>query len=148
MESHWYQEATCIFAFMPLQSEVDILAVLRDAYAHKHLALPVTQAEGTLTFHPVHTLSSLVRGRYNILEPAQTQIAEPDARTLIIVPAMAYTPNHERLGRGKGYYDRYLSQHRQSSTIGVCRTHQLLDHLPSASWDIPVMRVLCNGIFY
>jgi 5-formyltetrahydrofolate cyclo-ligase len=61
---------------------------------------------------------------------------------------MAYTLQGDRLGRGKGYYDRYLREYPEARTMGICRSYQLQKKLPTESWDMRVREVLCNGFIY
>ena len=84
--------------------------------------------------------AALRRGAFGIAEP------EPGARTcppgeidLVVVPGVAFTAGGVRLGRGKGYYDRYLSQAEfRGATVGVCYAHQLVGELPSEPHDVAV----------
>ena len=59
------------------------------------------------------------------------------------VPAVAFTRRGERLGRGKGFYDCYLSREGfRAYTVGVCYSHQLLDTLPTEPHDRRVDEVV------
>ncbi|MDD4572662.1 MAG: 5-formyltetrahydrofolate cyclo-ligase [Sphaerochaeta sp.] len=149
LECPSYRRCSTLFGFSPLASEVDITVVLEEAINHKKLALPRCIGD-TLEFLFVeegwdeHAEPSLL----GVLEPPAGARAIPDSQTLILVPAMAYTPQGDRLGRGKGYYDRYLRQYPEASTIGICRSYQMQKKLPTESWDMRVREVLCNGFIY
>lgn len=149
LQSPAYRQCTTLFAFSPLFDEVDISFVLEDALKHKKLALPVCLGD-TLEFRFVRTgwRSEAQPSPLGVQEPLGGDVAAPDSLSLILVPAMAYTPQGERLGRGKGYYDRYLSQFPDIPTMGICRSYQLLDYIPTESWDMRVREVLCSGVFY
>lgn len=148
LQSCEYANAVRLFAFVPLASEVNITSIIEHALAHKILALPLCEEDGTLTFHVVGSLRSLIRGRHGMQEPVKGQAVVPDAQDLILVPALAYTPSGERLGRGKGYYDRFLASHPDVLSIGLCRSSQLLQSIPTEPWDYRVSKVLCAGVFY
>lgn len=148
LQSHVYKVADWIFAFMPLASEVNIKAVLNRTIADKHLALPVCNEDGSLTFYEVENLAALTEGRHGILEPKKKQVAVPSEKDIILVPALAYSRTGDRLGRGKGYYDRYLSTYPNVLSIGLCRSYQLLESIPTETWDYRVSKVLCAGVFY
>ncbi|MDT4761341.1 5-formyltetrahydrofolate cyclo-ligase [Sphaerochaeta sp. PS] len=154
LHSPLYMGCTTLFAFSPLPSEVDITPILRDALQHKRLALPrcIQQPDGTdgLQFHLVQGgwEEGLEPSRLGIMEPTGGEIATIDEHSLILVPAMAYTPSGERLGRGKGFYDRYLQQFPSIATIGICRGYQMVQSIPTESWDRKVKQVLCAGLFY
>ena len=74
-------------------------------------------------------------GAYGIKEPQGENPVPPAEIDLIIVPAMAFDPCGNRLGRGKGFYDRLLRQ-THATCIGVAFDFQLLDALPTDSHDI------------
>lgn len=88
--------------------------------------------------------SRLHLGAFRIEEPDgddTTDIADID---LIVVPAVAYDRAGNRLGRGKGYYDRLLSRSR-AITVGVCYNFQLVDNIDAEEHDIPVDFVIADG---
>ena len=60
----------------------------------------------------------------------------------ILVPGVAFSPNGYRLGRGKGYYDKFLSKYTNLITIGVCFREQFYLDIPTEPHDIPMQRVL------
>ncbi|NCC13154.1 MAG: 5-formyltetrahydrofolate cyclo-ligase [Spirochaetia bacterium] len=146
--SNLYAGAHSLFAFFPLRDEADITEVLQDALAHKVLALPVSDADGTLHFFQVFSFETLQKGRFGIAEPQPTRELFPTQEDLLLVPAVAYTRQGQRLGRGKGYYDRFLSHHTGCPTLGICRSHQLVETLPEEEHDKRVAAVLCAGVFY
>ncbi len=147
-ESELYQGCGTLFAFHPLRGEVDITLLLEDAIRERRLALPKTEDDGSLTFFIVTDLSTLRRGRFAIVEPEDGTRVIPAPTDLMIIPALAYDRNGHRLGRGKGYYDRYLKEYNSMNTVGVCRSYQLLEHVPTQAWDRTVDHVLCSGILY
>ena len=108
LQSELYARSEWVFAFLNQEDEPNIRPLLIHALMHKKLALPVTDARSIMHFHPLSDFADLKEGRYGILEPPRTEIIKADENTLILVPAVAYSLNRERLGRGKGYYDRYL----------------------------------------
>jgi 5-formyltetrahydrofolate cyclo-ligase len=60
----------------------------------------------------------------------------------ILVPGVAFSPNGYRLGRGKGYYDKFLSKYSNLFTVGVCFREQFYLDIPTEPHDIPMQRVL------
>ncbi len=149
LKSPAYIKCKTLFAFSPLASEVDITVVLEDALMHKRLALPRCEG-GDLEFFFVSAGwdHSVRPSGLGVLEPPGSDVAIPGRQSLILVPAMAYTSSGARLGRGKGYYDKYLSKFPTIPTIGICRSYQLQQSLPTEIWDVSVGQVLCNGQFY
>ena len=79
------------------------------------------------------------------LSASYCALCPPEAIDLLIVPGMAFTREGARLGRGKGYYDRYLAQSAlHACCIGVCFAHQLVADLPVEPHDRS-MEVVCFG---
>jgi 5-formyltetrahydrofolate cyclo-ligase len=75
------------------------------------------------------------QGEFNIMEPTGLDV-DTDVLQLIIVPGVAFDKAGNRLGRGKGYYDRYLAcEGFRAYTIGVCYACQLCDALPCGEYD-------------
>lgn len=83
-------------------------------------------------------------GAFHIEEPDGDDLADIDSIDLVIVPAVAYDRRGNRIGRGKGYYDRLLSR-SHAITIGVCYSFQLFDEFETEEHDIPVDFVVTDG---
>ena len=78
-------------------------------------------------------------GRYGIAEPLYTddaRIREADGRTLVLLPCLAFDRRGYRLGYGKGYYDRYLSGHKDAETMITAYAFQQVDRIPELEGDI------------
>lgn len=84
----------------------------------------------------------LQTGAFNIEEPQGNDFADPDSMDLIIVPAVALDCNGNRLGRGKGFYDRLLAK-THATTIGVGYDFQLIDScIPTEPHDVTLKHVI------
>lgn len=86
-------------------------------------------------------------GAFRIEEPQGDDITDPALMELIIVPAMAYDRKGNRLGRGKGYYDRLLPRSK-ALRIGVAYDFQLVDELETDPFDQPVDIVITESGIY
>jgi 5-formyltetrahydrofolate cyclo-ligase len=85
--------------------------------------------------------------RFGLEEPAVNplrQLQVFSARTLLIMPAVAYDCRGFRLGYGAGFFDRFLAQ-TQVSTLGVCFDAFLVDELPTETHDQPVQSVITEA---
>ena len=163
LSSPQYKTATTLFAYMALPDEVDLTSVILDALEKgKNVALPkiISQGENIIKFFYLDKSKKLTEqtstGTYNILEPDESLPATPDPaqKTLILVPGRAFTKEGDRLGRGKGYYDRFLSEKIVGSSptmtsfpnfmlAGVCFDFQIKKSLPVDDRDIKM-----DFIFY
>ena len=83
-------------------------------------------------------------GDFNILEPQN----EPynGGFDLIIVPGVAFDPQGNRMGRGKGYYDRFLVKYPAVKKIGICFYFQLVDEIPAEPHDIRMDEVVSCSV--
>lgn len=86
-------------------------------------------------------------GAFRIEEPSGDDIVDVEKLDLIIVPAVAYDRKGNRIGRGKGYYDRLLAR-TNALTIGVCYDFQLFDEVETEPHDRAVDLVITpSGIY-
>lgn len=138
---HWPQ-TRIVAAYMNLPSEPD-LQPLR--WAEQHTVL-LPRIEGKhLVFYAVQRNEQLQRGSFGIMEPDPTQCEPANFRAaeMIFVPGLAFTTSGQRLGRGRGYYDRILAVlPPQTLRLGVCFHCQLVKNLPTEPHDHPVHSVL------
>ncbi len=80
-------------------------------------------------------------GAFRIEEPSGDDCQDPADMELVVVPAVAYDIHGNRVGRGKGYYDRLLPKMR-ALKIGVAYDFQIFDEIDIDSFDIPVDMVI------
>ncbi|MCC8177477.1 MAG: 5-formyltetrahydrofolate cyclo-ligase [Bacteroidales bacterium] len=76
-------------------------------------------------------------GAFHIEEPQGDDITPIDAIEMIVVPAVAYDRRGNRLGRGRGFYDRLLAETR-ATKVGVAYDFQIVDEIPAEPHDAPV----------
>ena len=156
LASEAYKKSGQIFAYMALWDEVDLTRVILAALAdEKKVALPkITDLEnGLMEFYYLdksldkNLQNQTKKGSLGIEEPDEALLKRADidlhTNTLILVPGRAFTKDGDRLGRGKGFYDRFLSGLTDCSTgsavitkAGVCFSFQLVDTIPSTANDI------------
>ena len=84
-------------------------------------------------------------GSFGILEPTTAAPIEPREIDAMVVPGVAFTREGARCGRGKGFYDKYLSRKGfRAYTIGVCYGCQIVDELPTEQHD-KIMNTVIHG---
>ena len=141
-----YNKAHVVMMFAPLSDEPLIEPVARHALAHgKILLLPrVNWQDGTMVGALVQAwpgdLVKDVRGMTVPIEDAPTY--DPASIHCILVPGLAFSPTGVRLGRGAGYYDRFLPQIPVHRRIGICYRCQRVDQIPLLPHDEPVLEVV------
>lgn len=134
-----WRETGTVFSFLSTSLEIDTRRIHEIVLADgKLLGLP-RLCSGSLTFHRVKRPDALrTRNRYGIREPSSSlSPLLAGSRTVILVPGMAFDLSGGRLGRGGGFYDRYLSG-IAATTIGICHSSQILDRVPVGANDIAV----------
>lgn len=85
-------------------------------------------------------------GSFHIEEPTGENVCDPDEIELVIVPAVAYDRKGNRLGRGKGFYDRLLSS-MKATKVGVGYDFQVLDFIPSEPHDVKMDMVISQKTY-
>ncbi len=103
------------------------------------LAFPRVVDETNLAFHRISEPSQLRLGAFGILEPTcDSPQMLPGSLDMIVVPGLAFDREGARLGWGRGYYDRALSQWPSAVRVGIAFSNQVVDRLPRSAWDIDV----------
>ncbi len=131
-------EGALIAGYWSVHSELDVRPFMEGLADLGHdLALPVVTGPGqALMFKRWHPADDLIKGAFDIMEPAaDCPIVWPD---LILVPMLAFTASGARLGYGGGFYDRTLAQRRAQGQVfacGVAFSGQEMDHLPTDEQD-------------
>ena len=143
LSSDWFQKADSLMAYWAIGTEPDLHLVLEAALDQgKTLLLPRCEEDGTMTARRVRDLGELTPGAYGIREPGpEAEIFPPEKLECILTPGVAFDRRGGRLGRGKGYYDRFLP-HTNGWIVGVCFGANLLERLPMESHDCPVAMVV------
>lgn len=115
----------------------------------KTVSLPRCIPGNDLAAGVVSDLDQLVPGCFGILEPSATVPSiEPEALDLIVVPGLAFDRYGHRLGRGAGYYDRFLSRTpARTFKLGLAYDFQILHLIPTAGHDIPMDGLLTPSLY-
>lgn len=135
-----FQSAKHIALYHALPDEPDLGYIL-STYHDKILYLPRVEGD-SIHFYLYRQESDLELGTYGIQEPKdEAQAVDPALIELILVPAMAFDREGYRLGRGKGFYDRFLPTAINATRYGITFGLREIDELPRDDWDTPVQRV-------
>ena len=136
-------EAQTVMLYCSLADEVDTHTLIDTLYGEdKTVLLPVVTGEGEMELRIYHGADSLRRGAFDILEPVGERFTDYESIDLAVIPGMAFDDQGHRLGRGKGYYDRFLVHLPHCYKIGMCFDFQRVGHVPCESTDIAVDEVI------
>lgn len=135
-----FSACDALFIYAPIKSEADPTYLFDEAKKRGiRVAFPISVTSTfTLDFRFIDSLDELSIGAYGIREPRpDSQRASFTPRSICIVPALAFDALGNRLGYGKGFYDRFLNNFSGLS-IGITYNELKCDRLPTQSTDIPV----------
>lgn len=128
-----------ILLYHSLPDELSTHSFIKKWASRKHFYLP--RVNGVELEILPYDESRLELGAFHIEEPTGRDVTDPDEIELIIVPGVAYDKKGNRMGRGKGFYDRLLST-TKAAKIGVGYEFQLLDEIPCEPHDVPMDMVI------
>jgi 5-formyltetrahydrofolate cyclo-ligase len=156
VSAEFWPSLSAVAAFFPLPDEPDVISLLRQALREgKTLFLPRIDG-GNLVFHSVPGLEeNLPLHAYGIPEPSPlsppADWAAAGARTLFLVPGRAFDRRGGRLGRGKGFYDRFFQSFigKPSLVLGTAFSRQIVERVPAGGTDFLMQGLVTEeGILY
>ncbi len=147
LSESWYETAEVIFGYYPLGNEVDCRKVLMQALSEgKRVVLPrTTRAPGcAMDFYEVTSLKQVEKGNFHVMEPIdRCPLFSPEdnqaarcGRAAVLVPGVAFDYSGNRLGYGKGYYDRYFARYPALLRLGLAYEHQIIERLAASETDV------------
>jgi len=151
-----FQSARAVHVYVSLPDEVDTLPLLQHLLAQAAttgavVVVPYCVAGNQLRLFRLQSEEELTPGAYGILEPV-AELREAKSRRydvndldFIIVPGVAFDPSGNRLGRGKGYYDRLLARNQHTCVAALAFDCQMVEQAPAAAHDQPVSIVVTQS---
>lgn len=129
-----FKQSNVVLAYHSLPDEVFTHEAVKRWSKSKTILLPKVVGDD-LELRIYSSDDDLKQGSYGIMEPCGKLWTDNDAIELAIIPGVAFDEKGNRLGRGKGYYDRLLPK-LSCAKIGVCYPEQLVDNVPVDEYDI------------
>lgn len=134
LEKHpHFKDATTILCYHSLDDEVQTHDFVEKWHTKKRILLPVVK-DDILVLRHYTGLTCLQSGSFHIEEPGGEDFTQYDEIDLCIVPGIAFDRHGNRLGRGKGYYDKLLPL-LHTYNIGICFRFQALKEIPTEPFD-------------
>lgn len=132
-----FQEARNVLLFHSLPDEPSTHALIARYATKKHVYLPAVVSSTEMEIHAYSFETDLRRGAYGIMEPVGAVLHETEKIDLILVPGLAFDRLGHRMGRGKGYYDRFIAQFgaQRPYLLGICFPPQRFEEIPFAPHD-------------
>ena len=141
-QNELYRKAKTFYGYLPYNQEVRTVPMLEQALRDgKRVAVPKCYGD-TMKFIYMDDLSQVAPGYANIPEPIADGPVADDPTALVLMPGMAFDPQGHRIGYGGGFYDKFLAAEPDHPTLALCYDFQMLPHLETEEFDIPVDCVL------
>ncbi len=147
----WFYQAEHVLIFVSYGSEMDTSEILTEALRKgKKVYVPKVEGEH-MEFYRIRSMEELVEGYKGIREPDGTSEKYEEKkrllageRALMIMPGAAFDPLRNRIGYGKGFYDKYLADKEdlQIHSIGIGFDCQLVEEIPAEENDIKPYQVI------
>lgn len=136
-----FQQANIVLAYWSLPDEVITHQFVQRWAEKKNLVLPIVVGE-TLELRVFNGVEKLITSNsFGIQEPKTEELVDPKVVDFAIIPGIAFDRKGNRLGRGKGFYDRFLKE-TNAFKVAVGYEFQILDEVPVSSFDVPVDMVI------
>ena len=127
-----FRTARTVLIYYPAHNEVDLLSLIKKYKHTKTFLFPVAHRKYMVAC-PYEGNEKMRRGKFNIPEPTTNPFT--GKIDMVIVPGLAFDKHGNRLGRGGGYYDRYIGSLSHVSLVGVGYDFQLVNKVPTNLLD-------------
>lgn len=137
LDSDWYQSCSILYAYYPLENEVDCRNIIKNALSeNKIVALPRTMEECRMEFYRICSLNEIQEGHFHVMEPLACCPLIQAKEAAVLVPGVAFDKQGNRIGYGKGYYDRYFSRFTDLLRIALGYENQTEDEIAVLKTDM------------
>lgn len=142
-----FEKADAVYAYMDCKNEVSTKMLIEESWKlGKKVAVPRVEGDD-LVFYYISSYEDTVPGYFGISEPVTGKIAA-DEDALLIVPGVGFDDGRRRCGYGKGFYDRYLSQHGAHTTVAAAFEFQMMEEVPADSHDVLMQYLITEERFF
>ena len=144
-EHFLYQRSQTVAVYLAFPNEVSLDAFIQSTWdSEKVVAAPRVEGNKLVPCKIENLAKDVVQGSWNVREPRAFCVPIPEKKIdLVLVPGLAFDRMGWRLGRGQGFYDRFLSALPDTvHTIGICFKCQLVASVPYGANDICVNEVI------
>ncbi len=139
-----YKESKLVLIYVSLKYEVDTFNLINYSLnKNKKVAVPKCE-ENDIIFYEIKSLKDLEEGNFGILEPKVNKPITDFNNSICIVPGVAFDKQNNRIGYGKGFYDRFLKNY-EGTKIGLTYKECICDKIDSDINDIKMDKIIFNG---
>ena len=151
LESGMLDRAGTVMLYNAIGGEADLSAIVPELKRRgKRVLYPVCVSDGEMVAKEPERENRWEKGRYGITEPAagSSREIEPREIDLVFCPCTAFDRHCNRMGRGSGYYDRFLLKCTNASVVTVAFDLQRVEEIPGEPWDMPTDMVVTEQNIY
>lgn len=130
-------KACQFFTYVSFRNEPDTFSLIRRGFKEKKRILVPAVVQGQMGSCPLNSESELVLGAFGIPEPARRIFEEPQKECVFLIPGLVFDRKGNRMGYGKGFYDRFLTN-RKNLKIALAYSFQILPQIEVKNHDVPV----------
>jgi len=145
LKTSFFKKAKKVMFYIALSGEVNTQDMIEEARKlGKTIAVPICKKD-RMTLRPcvLDSNTKLEKGPYGVSEPSIKRFLHLEDLDLVIVPGVAFDKKGNRLGRGKGFYDRFLNRlPKDTASLGLAFDFQILPSLPATKHDVTVDRII------
>ncbi|MBU0767107.1 5-formyltetrahydrofolate cyclo-ligase [Patescibacteria group bacterium] len=133
-------KGSVVCAYAALPTEVSLTELIKELITRGDQVFLPRYSNDSITFHNIQNLDELEEGAFSVLEPpASFKVANPSAIDVVLVPGRAFDTQGNRLGRGKGGYDKWIEGQRKinpkTKMLGIAFDCQMVDEVPTEEHD-------------
>ena len=150
MRTYQYKNAETVLCYVSTPIEVNTHLLIEKALeSGKKVAVPKCRPETTaMDFYLINGFDDLEKGTFGVLEPIESKCElYQGGKSICIVPGLCFDHAGYRLGYGKGYYDRFLTNYSQTK-IGICYNDCVQQRLFHGRFDVPVDLLITYRFHY
>ena len=131
-----------LFIYVSRENEADTHMLIKHFLKDKiKIYVPKVIGDNEMVAARLMTWDGLITGRYGLREPKNIKEIAVEI-DMVIAPGLAFTIEGARLGQGRGYYDRWLTENSYADTIALAYEHQILSVVPTSRHDVSVAEII------
>ncbi len=149
LNSDYYINAQTIGLYMAINNEIDINLIWQNALKHnKKCYFPKIIDKNSMIFLPANNMENFIKNKWGILEPTTNSPYPINKLDVLIIPLVAFDNLKNRIGIGKGFYDKALEKNTSTTLIGVAYDFQKVPLIKSETWDIKLDIIVTEKMTY
>lgn len=132
----FFLQTDAVYCYIDYRREVGTRSIVEQAWKlGKRVAVPKVLGD-EMEFHYIKSFEDLTEGFKSIPEPSREHLADDADDVLVIMPGAAFDKSCNRIGYGKGYYDKYLYLHPSYKTLALAFELQMVENISAEEYDV------------